>query len=352
MLNRTAEPKPHCMAIWPIGMCVSTSSCLVMATWTRRISSSGHALDRADVQADQFHRFGQFHIHRLKDARFSHDHRLRRQRDIGGSKLPLAVFRSMHHAVLHRRRFPAKMVWCLSNQHQCYLAFGIYASENRYQIIVSGAGPAGNKALSERFWGEYLGGFNAHGEQTSTIYLTRRVAVCPSHSSYDDVDRWMRTRKTAGFDWNNNPGEDSKTYAVNNPPFPYSNPPYSSLPLSIRNWIVPNEPQGKGVFIVTQNLVRLSANSGSNLYGSPSQTVMLADSAEMMSGHFRAAATFTPNSATELIPRSVHMAHTNRANATFYDGHGATMSDEALRYDTASHIKRFVDVNRVWYKLW
>lgn len=238
----------------------------------------------------------------------------------------IALLISILLPALSSARRAAMAVQCMSNLRQCQMAFVNYANDNRQIILVQR-----HNAGAIRLWAPYLGGgFDCWDNQTQTPYLTtRKVMFCPSNYYYG-------TDITKAFVSNDPSGDNNFGYGVN------CGADDGSFQTSA--YIEPGVPSH---YLTIQNLNRLAASTNSTKYSSSSQTVLLADSSFASASAYRAGHNGGQLFATDAAGSqsyygsNVMLAHKDKANVVFYDGHVSSLTANELRYDTGNHFQRF-----------
>jgi prepilin-type processing-associated H-X9-DG protein len=250
---------------------------------------------------------------------------------------------------------------CLSNLRQCYLAFANYASEWRGAILVMGEGRGPNGSGwsdggRKTQWTEFLcyadlgwdaQGFNPQGK----VWIDRRITLCPANQFYatdsvaasgSQLDPYLRWPGYGLYcvtpaKWDDNKEIAKATWHT------YRQGGINGTYCPAIVWTWPT---------IWQQIVYLQYP-----YKVPqaSDTVMMADTAETFSdtGHmgsyFNCATIPGPGSNNGIDYAYIQTSHGalpgSLANVLFYDGHAASLTAKALRYETASRIQATIDLN-------
>lgn len=211
---------------------------------------------------------------------------------------------------LKKARDAARTSMCLSNQRQCYLAANGYSMDYKDALLIKRI-----NAGSIQYWVYWLAyQKGADGVSSTPQYLTRPVTLCPQNEFYSSLAN-------------------------------------STNPASLDTWF------GYAMYMPSGNEMKdhgwnfqkyTQTDTGLKLYWhqldqvlKPSGTILLADSFTARTSstnfywakpsvNFRLDGNGTDNSG------QVHTLHNDSANITFFDGHAASRTGEALsgNYDT------------------
>ena len=255
----------------------------------------------------------------------------------------IAVLVSLLLPALQKARAAAQATQCLSNVKQCYLGFALYMADFKNTIPIQRVGtqlPGDFSAIQA--WPYFLSvrydtGNNPNGLKQ---YVARGTLFCPTNP-YSVKD--MNMKFTLGVTHPSNRDAGTNSYAAYlatdfdarvtyKEQFQFAiglsedSPPkdaYNVNGAGYSRWI-----------LRYQRPVRLPWPSA--------DTVMLGDSltrhGSTTDGGGHQYATFNPNGDSDYAAR-LHTLHNNRANVVFYDGHGAALTGNQLRYETSQKIK-------------
>ncbi len=211
---------------------------------------------------------------------------------------------------LNKAREAAIRTQCLSNLRQCFMGFELYKTANRGFIpqrrSVQGA---------YGFWPRFLvNGEDGLGNSGHPQYLSSKVIACPANLGYEHIIA-SATAQESGYGLYAPDGESAfiLLHDYENQPFP---------------WL------SNHLFWV-QRPDRLRT-----LGFTSSRFIMLADTAMRDYQPGWNYGIWRPEN-EHSWGTTIQTIHGERANVIFYDGHGESLTDRQMRYETDSKVRAF-----------
>ena len=229
----------------------------------------------------------------------------------------IAALVAMLLPALKKAREAAVRTQCLSNMKQCFLGFELYKTAYNGYIV-----QRGSIGGAYHFWSWYLveGGDAWDGNVTGhQKFVDRKVAACPANTYYDTVIG-IKPNKTYcyGLYAPDNQSEFMTIYDLEHNP--------------------------GGLFASTHWFYVQRVNRLRTIGMKPATAIMLADSTmgSYLPGY--PYGVWKPD-AEQARNTAIQTVHSERANVLFYDGHGESLTDKQMRYETDTKVKWFKRAN-------
>jgi len=222
----------------------------------------------------------------------------------------IAVLIAMLLPALKKAREAALSVNCLSNMRQCYIGFQMYMNDNNGLIPLRRT-----EGGAEQFWPNFLvGGHDGMGGDGHPKYVNPKVACCPVNFKYDEV-----------------------TQDING-----SNCSYGLFdPIAQSEFMKIYFYDGADFWTSTHKLWTERPGKLKSLGMTPTRAMMLADTIMGLGGWEQYMNGVWAAEANTSYAGTIQTIHGERANVIFFDGHGESMTDKQMRYDTDTHVKYF-----------
>jgi prepilin-type N-terminal cleavage/methylation domain-containing protein/prepilin-type processing-associated H-X9-DG protein len=211
---------------------------------------------------------------------------------------------------LKKAREAALSVNCLSNMRQCFIGFQMYQNDNRGFIPIMRLSN-GNIQM----WPHFLvGGQDGMDGDGHPKYVNPKVACCPVNFRYDDV-----TKDESGSNF---------SYGL-------YDPQAQSEFMSIYVY-------GGGPVIGSQHSLWTERPGQLRTLGMiPGNAMMLADTIMGLGGYEQFMCGQWAADGPSNYGGTIQTIHGERANVIFFDGHGESMTDKQMRFETDTHAKYF-----------
>lgn len=221
----------------------------------------------------------------------------------------IAVLISILLPALAKARAAAQRVACLSNMRQCSLGFKMYEEANRGYIPLRRLWNG-----NEQFWAQFLvGGKNGSDQSGNPRYINTQASVCPSNYYYAEA---------ASF-----PDGSNYTYGLYDPP--------QSAFMIIHLY------DGTSIYNSSHSLWVERPDHLKVLGMNPANSMMLADTAMGLSGWEGRMIGVWYSDGVVSYGATIQTVHAGSANVVFFDGHGESMTDKAMRFQTDTKAKYF-----------
>ena len=226
----------------------------------------------------------------------------------------IATLVAMLLPALQKARQAAVTTNCLSNMRQSFLGFEMY--KQAYQGYIPQRASI-NGAYFLWTWFLVEGG-NAMGETGHRKFVENKVAACPGNNDYDQIIQ-QKPNLTYGFGLFAPEAQSDfmVLYDMEHQPTIWTS----------NHWFFVQKPWRLG---------RIGMQ--------PARAMMLADTAMGAYTPGRMYGVWKPDG-DHNWSTAIQTAHNNRANVTFYDGHGETLTDKEMRFGTDTKARWFKRYN-------
>jgi prepilin-type N-terminal cleavage/methylation domain-containing protein/prepilin-type processing-associated H-X9-DG protein len=223
----------------------------------------------------------------------------------------ISVLVAMLMPALRKAREASQKVQCLSNLKQCYLGIQMYQNANRGYI------PQYRWKGGVKLWGHFvLAGMNANDEPNNPKYMDIKASICPSNPFRDEIIKDF-------------PNVSDQTYGL----YMHNN---SDNPFCFFHFY-----NGNSIYTSTHYLMVLRPDRLKALGWVPARSMMLVDTSMGTSGwEGRPVGQWMPTGGAH-HNGTIQTLHGERANVMFFDGHGESLMDKEMRFDTDTKPKYF-----------